>query len=165
MSLISRTFSAILWLAVWPGWAAAQDIYRCVDAEGRITLQNTGKAKGCEPLNVQPVLTVTTSLKAPAAKTRSSASARPVNFPRVDADAQRARDSDRKRILDEELLAEETRLASLLSEFNGGSPARRPGESSPSAYQDRVQRMQQDIRRGENNVASLKREIALLQRQ
>jgi hypothetical protein len=163
MTTSVRIFAAVF-VAGLSGLAGAQDIYRCVDEEGRITLQNTGRAKGCNPLNVQPIVSVSAPSTASKAG-RNATEARPANFPRIDSGTQRVRDDNRKRILEDELKAEESRLAPLRTEFNSGTPERRAEERSAAQYQERVQRMQQEIRRAENNIASLRREIALLQRQ
>lgn len=151
-------------LAALPRVGAAQDIYLCVDDQGRKTFQNTGNSKGCKKLDVQPILTV----PAPRMQARPAGStpdARPANFPRVDGDTQRSRDSDRKRVLEDELKSEEERLAKLRAEYNNGEPERRGDERNYALYQERVQRLQAEIQRSDNNIASLKREIALLQRQ
>ncbi len=151
-------------LGVLPRAGATQDIFLCVDDQGRKTYQNTGNSKGCKKLDVQPVLTLPAPRVA-AKPAQNGADARPANFPRVDGDTQRARDSDRKRVLEDELKSEEDKLARLRSEYNNGEPERRGDERNYALYQDRVQRLQADIQRSESNVASLKREIALLQRQ
>jgi hypothetical protein len=163
MTTSVRIFAAVF-AAGLSGLAGAQEIYRCVDDEGNVTLQNMGRAKGCKALNVQPIVSVSAPSTASKAG-RNAAEARPADFPRIDSGTQRARDDNRKRILEDELKAEESRLAPLRAEFNSGTPERRAEERTTAQYQERVQRMQQEIRRGESNVASLKREIALLQRQ
>jgi hypothetical protein len=86
----------------------------------------------------------------------------PASFPRIDGATQRARDSDRRRILEDELRLEEERLARLQSDFNGGQPATAGDETRGSPrYLERVQRLQQTIERTQNNVAALRRELAL----
>ena len=80
----------------------------------------------------------------------------------VDGDTQRTRDSDRRRILEDELRGEEERLAKLKSEFNNGEPERRGDERNFALYKERVQRLQEDIARTENNVRALAREMSLL---
>ena len=86
----------------------------------------------------------------------------PANFPRVDRDAQRARDIDRRRILEEELKSEREKLFRLRSEFNNGQPERQGDERNYARYQERVARMQEDIERAEANISSLNRELAAL---
>jgi hypothetical protein len=152
-------------LAALPRVGATQDIYLCVDDQGRKTYQNTGNSKGCKRLDVQPILTVPAPRMPARAAATPAAEPRPANFPRVDGDTQRARDSDRRRVLEDELKSEEEKLARLRTEFNNGEPERRGDERNFALYQERVQRLQAEIQRSENNVASLRREIALLQRQ
>ena len=53
-------------------------------------------------------------------------------------------------------------MARLREEFNNGEPERRGDERNYARYQERVQRMQEDIQRGENNIVALRREIASL---
>jgi hypothetical protein len=149
---------------------ASSEIFVCQDAEGRKTYQNTGGGRGCTRLDVQPALTVPAPRQSAA---RASAEPRPeqaraispASFPRVDSQTQRARDGDRRRILEDELGAEETKLLALRGEFNDGSPQRLPGEASDARYRERVARLQADLHRTENNINSLKRELALLSRQ
>ncbi|MFZ5539540.1 MAG: DUF4124 domain-containing protein [Pseudomonadota bacterium] len=151
-----------------PAAALAQsDIFVCVDDQGRKTYQNVGAPKGCKKVDVQPILTVPAP-KLPAKPNGSPSAnetrmATPANFPRVDGETQRSRDNDRRRILEEELRAEQDKLARLRAEFNNGEPERRGDETRNFArYQERVQRLQEEIQRSENNVASLQRELALL---
>lgn len=147
---------------------AQNDIFLCTDDAGRKTFQNTGAGKGCKRLDVQPLVTVPTPRLPPV-----SAGSNPVrpavdqragaSFPRVEADTQRARDGDRRRILEDELKAEEDKLARLRTEFNNGQPERHGDETRNYArYQERVARMQDDIQRSESNVTALRRELALM---
>jgi predicted RNase H-like nuclease (RuvC/YqgF family) len=80
----------------------------------------------------------------------------------VDTGAQRTRDAERRKILEDELKKEEMRLAELRSEFNGGEPERRGDERNYQRYLDRVQRLKDDIARSESAVSSLRREMAAL---
>lgn len=146
-----------------PAARAQNEIFLCVDEDGRKTYTNTGSTKGCKRQDVGPVMTV----PAPRLPARSVAAnnperVTPANYPRVDGDTQRSRDGDRRRILEDELRAEEDRLARLRQEFNNGEPERRGDERNYARYQERVQRLQEDIQRGENNVVALRREIASL---
>jgi hypothetical protein len=143
---------------------AQNEIFLCVDDEGRKTFTNTGNTKGCKRQDVGPVMTV----PAPRVPARSVAAnnleqrATPANYPRVEAETQRSRDGERRRILEDELRAEEERVARLREEFNNGEPERRGDERNYARYQERVQRLQEDIQRGESNVVALRREIASL---
>lgn len=79
---------------------------------------------------------------------------------RTDSAAQRSRDSDRRRILEDELAAEQKRLTELRAEFNNGEPERRGDERNYQRYLDRVERLKADISRSEANIDSLRRELS-----
>jgi len=81
---------------------------------------------------------------------------------RVDPAAQRARDTDARRILNEELRTEEERLAALQREFNNGEPERRGDERNFQRYIERVAEMRAGIARKEADIAALKRELSKL---
>lgn len=158
----------LLLLALSAGAAHAQqgDIVVCVDESGRKTYTNTGATRGCKRVDVPPLTTV------PAPRLPAAAAGNPVrpavdqrtaaSFPRVEAEIQRARDNDRRRILEDELKAEEEKLTRLRGEFNDGQPERHGDERNYARYQERVARMQEDIRRSESNVEALRRELSLL---
>lgn len=143
-------------------YAQGEAIYKCVDAEGRATFTNVGPSKDCKRLDVGPITTVPAPRLPPRAANGAGERVTPASFPRVDGETQRARDADRRRILEDELRAEEERLARLRAEFNNGEPERRADERNYARYQERVQRLQEEIQRGENNIAALRRELALL---
>jgi SMC interacting uncharacterized protein involved in chromosome segregation len=86
----------------------------------------------------------------------------PANFPRVDSAQQRARDDDRREILNDELRNEEKKLADLKRDFNNGEPERVGGERNYAKYQERVAQMRDNISRSERNIEALKREIGNL---
>jgi hypothetical protein len=163
---LALRMAAVALLASPAATLANSDIYVCQDAEGRKTYQNTGTGKGCTKLDVHPALTLPAP-RQPAARPPSgeSRAIAPANFPRVDSQTQRNRDGDRKRILEEELAAEESKLQALRQEYNNGEPERLGSERNYARYQERVARLQADLQRAENNIASLKRELALLSRQ
>ena len=138
--------------------AAQAQIYRCESPDGTPLFQNS-PGKDCKPLNL-PSLTTVPAPRLPAAGTRATtANAAPADFPRVDATAQRNRDSDRKRILQDELDRERARLEEIRKEYNGGEPERLGNERNYQKYLDRVERLKDDITRSETNVASLRREL------
>jgi hypothetical protein len=81
------------------------DIYKCTDAAGHVTYTNQKSTdKGCVLLSKdQPVSTVPGAR--PAARQPT-----PAGFPRVDEDTQKRRDTDRRKILEQELVSEENSL-------------------------------------------------------
>lgn len=145
-----------------PAIARAQ-IYRCEGANGVIEYSNSagsGRDRNCKPVDL-PTITTIPAPKAPRASI-SAPKATPEGFPRVEAASQKARDSDRRRILDDELRKEEMTLAGLRKEYNNGEPERRGDERNYQKYLDRVQKLKEDVERSEANVASLKRELSLI---
>jgi hypothetical protein len=148
--------------------AQSSEIFMCLDAEGNKTFQNVGTGKGCKRMDVGPVLSVPAPRLPPQRTARDPeerVTVSPANFPRVDRETQRSRDGDRKRLLEDELKAEEEKLARLKTEYNSGEPERRGDERNFALYAERVQKLRDDLARAEGNVNALRREIALLRTQ
>jgi hypothetical protein len=142
-------------LTAFAGRAAAQsEVYKCVDEHGGVTFANTGSTKGCTKLKVDPV--VIPKYQAP----KSANTATNPNFPKVDSSTQKARDSDRRRILEDELRDKQAKLADLKREYNNGEPERRGDERNYQRSLDRVAEMKAAIARREADIAALKRELA-----
>lgn len=150
------------------GAASAQDpkpVYRCPGPPVLYTdalSPQEAKDKGCRTIEGAPI----TIVQAPP-RPRPQASgngAAPARGPdgKVDAAAQRARDSDARRILADELRAEEERLAIMKAEFNNGEPERKGEERNFAKYQERVAEMRAAIQRKEADIAALRRELAKL---
>jgi len=143
------------------GHAAVQPdgIYLCVDADGHKTYQNSSDGGSCRRID-GVVATIPSSDLPRGARPVPRSGIAPASFPRVDASTQRLRDSDRRRILEEELHSEEDRLARLQVEFNHGQPQPAGDEiADASRYRERVQRLYEDIERSQGNIASLRREL------
>jgi len=179
-----RALPVFLALALGSPGAMAQQIYRCEGPNGVIEYTNSPPTAGRACRTVETSITVIPApkLPMPAAPGRSDKAgsppsagpggaaapgaarvgASPEGFPKVDPAAQRARDQDRRRILEEELRKEEARLAELQKEYNGGEPERRGDERNYQKYLDRVQRLKDDIQRAETNLGSIRRELGAL---
>jgi hypothetical protein len=153
------------------GAHAQSVVYRCVDKEGRVlyTDTNAGNCKVVDSIISGAISAPPASSRPPAANSaaamrqgsaRTAApSASPASFPRVDNATQRARDDDRRGILNEELRAEEKKLADLKRDFNNGEPERQGNEKNYAKYQERVAQMREDIGRAEKNIDAIRREI------
>ena len=87
----------------------------------------------------------------------------PAGFPKVDGATQKSRDSDRRRILEDELHDKEARLADLKREYNSGEPERQGDERNYQKYLDRTARLKADVARAEGDVASIRSEIGKVQ--
>ena len=148
--------------------AQAQDkpVYRCpgppvlyTDALGA----QEARDKGCRTIEGALITIVQSPKPRPVASTVAAAgSASRPGDSRVDPAAQRARDSDARRILADELKREEDRLAAMQVDYNNGEPERRGDERNFSKYTERTAEMKAAIQRKEADVAAIKREIAKL---
>ncbi len=147
-----------------PAWAQAQ-IYLCVAPDGARELTDTNKRGNCRLLDIPGAITAppkkpATASSAPRpAATAPAATPSPADFPRVDNAAQKARDSDRRQILQEELKSEQNKLADLKKQFNGGEPERQGNERNYAKYLERLEQMKSNISRVEQNIEALKREL------
>ena len=155
----------ILFLAALP--VQAETMYQCVDESGHKTFQNMKSgAKGakCTPMDLGAPATVPAARG--AAKTPT-----PATFPKVDDNAQKARDTDRRRILDSELTAEQRNLdqakkdlaeqeAIVLPEermqYKGG------GGISGGKVEARLQPYRDKVALHERNIEAIQKEISKL---
>ncbi len=137
--------------------------YRCPNNDYKNTISAKEAEKlGCKRLEGAPVTVIqTTRPRAPAASGGTPVPA--VAGPgRIDPASQRARDTDARRILENELRVEEERLAALKKDYNSGQPERQGDEKNYQRYVERVAEMSAAIARKEGDVAALRREIQKL---
>jgi short-subunit dehydrogenase involved in D-alanine esterification of teichoic acids len=153
---------------VTSGAALAQDaskpVYRCPGPPVLYTdalSAAEAREKGCRVIEGAAITVVQTPQRARPSAGAAASTARPGEA-RVDPAAQRARDSDARRILADELRTEEERLAALQKEYNSGEPERRGDERNFQKYTERVAEMKAAITRKEADIAALKRELAKL---
>jgi hypothetical protein len=145
--------------------ARADDrVYRCIGVDGYKEYTNTDKKGKCTLLDLPGAITLPPKKPVSAGSAGSPAQPRaatssPADFPRVDNAAQKARDSDRRQILQDELKNEQQKLAELKKEFNDGQPERQGNERNQAKYLERVEHMKDNIGRMERNIEALKREI------
>ena len=134
-------------------------MYRCPgnDYKNTITAKEAEKL-GCKRIEGAPVTVI--QMTKPRAATGAVPAAS--GNARVDPVAQRARDSDARRILEGELHAEEEKLAVMQKEFNNGQPERQGDEKNFQKYLDRVDQMRAAIARKQTDIAALQREIKKL---
>lgn len=135
---------------------ARADIFKCVEDDGRVTYTNTRNAKGCSTLSRDlPV----TSVPAQGGGGKSAA-ADAGSFPKVSDEAQRSRDSDRKRILTQELADEEKALAEARKAYAEQDAVRLGDERNFQKKLDRLQPYKDKMDLHQRNVDALKREIS-----
>ena len=150
MNLRTLSFVFPLCLTCGIGVSHADTLYKCTDAEGHATYTNTKGGKHCIVLSrEQPV----SSFSTPRAKPNT---ATPADFPKVAASEQKARDGDRRVILDQELASEQKNLdeaKKTLAQHEASSAGKGPEQIKP--YRDTVQLH-------ERNIEALRKEIANL---
>ncbi|MEO8023007.1 hypothetical protein [Polaromonas sp.] len=143
---------------------AQERIYRCAGKEGKtpeyINNAKDAQARGCKQIEGGNVTVVQgTPVSRPSVRVATAAQA----SPGASNEAQRARDSDTRAILETELRKAELRLAEQQKEYNNGEPEKQGIEGrNYQRYLDRVAEMKESIARHESDVAGLKREIARL---
>jgi len=162
---------------------AQAQIYKCEGPDGVVEYSNTPQPasnRSCKAVALPNITTIPTPKlpakavapggaagaagsavgDAPGGASASRAAASPAGFPKVEPATQRTRDDDRRRILEDELRREETKLAELKKEYNSGEPERVGGERNYQKYLDRVERLKEDIARAEANIGAIRRELA-----
>jgi hypothetical protein len=153
------SISLLAMLAIFSSFAQA-DIYKCADADGHVTYSNVATSK-CKKLNLDPVNS------APAGAKAAPRTPTPSTFPKVDESAQKARDTDRRRILESELSAEQKNLEQAKKELAEQEVSALPSERMPGGIngakvQERVQPFKDKVALHERNLEAIRKEIANL---
>lgn len=149
---------------------ALAEIYKRVDADGRITYSNV-KTKGATRLELDPDAN-TIANNPPRANEKSSNNKRtatPDSFPKVDKQTQNQRDSKRQDILKNELESEKTALEQAKKAYA-------EGESNPEVFRaangktfrnvpkfdEKMKDLQADVDSHQNNIQLLEKELDAL---
>jgi len=137
---------------------SAGTVWKCVEPDGRAHYTNIKKetdGRNCSIVTkeVSVVPGATSQRTAPAASS-------PPNFPKVDKDTQKARDDSRRRILEEELSAEEKSLADAKAKLAEQESIREGDEKNYQRVIDRLKPFQDTVERHERNISALKRELS-----
>jgi hypothetical protein len=130
--------------------AGASTLYKCTDDSGVVlfTNQKTSK-KNCTVLSQQ---TPAAPSGGSATRPRASATPTPGDFPRVSGNEQKARDSDRRAILDKE----------LANEQQNAEKAKKALLDAGNQPVDKLQPLRDTVALHERNVESLKKELGNL---
>ncbi|MEO7335336.1 MAG: hypothetical protein ABIV63_02045 [Caldimonas sp.] len=151
-----------LFAAMTAAQAADGVMYRCPGNDYNNTISaKEAKDRGCKTIEGAPITVIQVD-KPRAGKTGSVPPTAASGIPtiKVDPAAQRARDSDARRILEDELRSEEDRLNAMRKEYNNGEPERQGNERNYQKYIDRVAELKAAIARKESDVAAIKRELS-----
>jgi hypothetical protein len=139
-------------MMVCTGYAQANTLYKCTDNAGHSTYTNfKAQNRNCTIL----------SREAPAmpggskpARTTKSATPSPADFPKVSAETQKSRDTDRRQIVEQELNNEQKNLSEAKKTLATQEATRAPQELLKS-FRDR-------IALHERNLVELQRELSRL---
>lgn len=157
LALLTLTFSSASWA----------EIYKRVDADGRVTYSNI-KSKGSTRLELDPDANVIANDRARASGNNNTnkRTSTPEDFPRVDKNTQNQRDNKRKEILQNELAAEKTALEQAKKAYA-------EGESNPEVYksasgatfrnvpkfEEKMKALQADVDSHQKNIELLQKEL------
>lgn len=143
--------------------AQANTLYKCQGPDGRTTYTNQKMGKDCEIISQdKPVSTFA------APPTQKPKQATPADFPRVNGDQQKARDNDRRAILEKELANEQKSLAAAKQELADQENLILPEERiagggiQGAKREARIQSYRDKVQLHERNLESLRKELANL---
>ncbi len=149
-----RNFVLALFL-IFSASALRAEIYECVDQNGNKRFTNIkSEAKGCKPMNIVPAPSI------PSPRPEAKRAPAPANFPSVDAQTQKQRDADRRRILEQELANEQTLLDQARKELAEQESIRLGSERNYQRVLDRLEPYKKKVKLHEDNIANLKKELA-----
>jgi predicted lipid-binding transport protein (Tim44 family) len=155
----SLVAAALLALAAASAHAAPDVYYQCPNNVFTNTITaKEADARGCKSKEAQQPTTIA------APKARPGAVAAPGSAAsRVDAQEQKARDTDSRKILQDELIKAQAQLDALQKEYNNGQPERRGDEKNAQKYIDRTNDLKAQIARTESDISAITRELAKTQ--
>lgn len=132
-----------------PVTALPSTLYKCTDASGTVLFTNQKTSmKNCRVL-IQQTAPASSAASSAVSRPRASAQPTPGDFPRVSNDQQRARDGDRRAILEKEMATEQQNLEQTRKLLVNAGPQAAPGLRSAAALHER-------------NIEALKKELGKL---
>lgn len=162
--MMKRLHALLIVVFAYASSADAQ-IFECIDQNGNKRFTNIlSEAKGCKALSLPTNPAPATPAPPPTLKphARSAPQATPANFPRVDSQTQHQRDNDRRRILENELANEQKLLDDAKKKLAEQESVRLGTERNYQRVLDRLEPFQKEVKRHEDNVANLRREMSNL---
>lgn len=137
------------------------EIYKSVDKDGHVTYSST-PIKGSKKLELEPLPTMV-----PPARPRSAES--PEGFPKVDGATQKGRDDTRRKILEDELAAEQKLLEEARQNLKVGEEnpevfKTKDGKTfrNVAKYDEKIKKLNEQIELHQKNVEALKTELSNL---
>jgi hypothetical protein len=154
----------LLWMAVAAATLqaaapASAEICVYLDSEGRTIYSNVNEAppKGAKKLRCFK------EAQAPAAESVAKpAQSTEAKLPNVDAQTQKRRDDERRRILESELASEQQQLDTARKALAEQESIRTGGERNYQRYLERVEPYRKQVETHERNVQALQQELRTL---
>lgn len=128
---------------------ALAEIYKRVDADGRVTYSNV-KTKGATRLELDPDANSISNDRQKSASSKRTAT--PEGFPRVDKETQNQRDGKRKDILQNELDSEKAAL-------DQAKKAYADGESNPEVFKTKDGKTLRNVAKFDEKMKNLQAEV------
>ena len=157
---ISRLLLLLLPLAA-P--CAHAQIWECTDPQGGSKELNNDPAsarnKNCVRKNVGPFNTVPAPVAPAAPRASQTPSQKGANFPSVNGDTQKQRDSDRRKILEQELTQEQQQLEVARKQLAEQKEIRLGPEKNYARVEERLKPYEARVRQHETNIEILRKEI------
>lgn len=152
----------LLLCSLFPISSAQAEIYKRTDADGHVTYSST-PLKGSKVLHLTPLPTVP-----PASRelSRNPEKESPANFPRVDSATQKQRDNSSRKILENELAAEEKALTEARANVQKGAEnpetSTKNGKSALNVTKqdEKMRALQKQVQTHEKNITALKSELS-----
>jgi hypothetical protein len=171
-----RAAVAVAFVALVASSPAAAEICKYVDADGNIHYSNVPPDKGFRKLSCTlgddappprrsppAAPNVNGGAVAPTRATPAPPASAPAGFPRVDAETQKGRDDIRRKVLGDELAAEEKLLVEARSAFADGAPPPLPDERGDAEkYRQRIAKLRQSVVLHEKNIEAIRKELGAI---
>jgi len=151
-------FISATWLFLSANPVHADIMYQCVDESGHKSFSNiktSAKGAKCVSMDLGGSATAPASSAQPRMPT-------PATFPKVDQNSQKARDGDRRRILESELDTEQRNLEQAKKELAEQEEIRNGDERNYQRVLDRLQPYKDKAALHERNIEAIQREISNL---
>ena len=165
---MKKTLSLVTLVVIAFSSNAIAEIYKRVDADGRITYSNI-KTKGATRLEFDPDANTIVNDRPKSTGGSSSSNKRtatPEGFPKVDKQTQNQRDGKRQEILQNELDSEKAALEEAKKAYAEGEAKPEIYKTANGAtmrnvpkFQEKMKSLQDDVDSHQNNIKLLQKEL------
>ncbi len=155
LALAMPAIATLLVIAAAPAWA---DMWKCTEKDGSVRYTNVkSDSRGCTAVVLDPL-----NSSLPATKAGAKGNSGPASFPSVSSTEQKARDGDRRKILETELSNEERLLGEARKKLKEQEDLRLGSEKNFARVEERVAPFQKQVQLHESNIANIQKEISSL---